>query len=59
MKRKAESMSIEKVIRPPPIGSDNCFAGKSFVFTGELRSLERPKAQDIVKRYGGFVVFVF
>jgi replication factor C subunit 1 len=29
----------------------------SFVFTGELISLTRPEAQDIVKRFGGYVRF--
>jgi hypothetical protein len=59
MKRKAESQPIERVNRPPPIGSANCFAGKSFVFTGELSSLNRTEAQDIVKRYGGFDLSIF
>lgn len=54
MKRKAEAQTLKRVSRDPPIGAANCFAGKSFVFTGELMSLDRNQAQDIVKRYGGY-----
>ncbi|GAA5961864.1 hypothetical protein JCM21900_006467 [Sporobolomyces salmonicolor] len=38
-----------------PIGEDNCLAGLTFVFTGELDSLSREEGQDLVKRYGGRV----
>ncbi|GAA5897705.1 replication factor C subunit 1 [Sporobolomyces salmoneus] len=38
-----------------PIGEDNCLAGLTFVFTGELDSLSREDGQDLVKRYGGRV----
>ncbi|CEQ40704.1 SPOSA6832_02363 [Sporobolomyces salmonicolor] len=40
-----------------PIGEDNCLAGLTFVFTGELDSLSREEGQDLVKRYGGWVCF--
>ena len=59
MKRKAEAQTLERVSRAPPVGSPNCFAGKSFVFTGELLSLDRNQAQDIVKRYGGYLFHSF
>ena len=39
-----------------PIGAENCLAGLSFVFTGELSSISRPEATDLIKRYGGRVV---
>lgn len=38
-----------------PMGKDNCLAGLTFVFTGELSSLSREEGQDLAKRYGGFV----
>lgn len=38
-----------------PQGAPNCLAGLTFVFTGELESLAREDAQDLVKRYGGKV----
>ncbi|GAA5849527.1 hypothetical protein JCM3766R1_000220 [Sporobolomyces carnicolor] len=38
-----------------PIGEENCLAGLTFVFTGELESLSREDGQDLVKRYGGRV----
>ncbi|KAJ3262664.1 hypothetical protein HK103_000193 [Boothiomyces macroporosus] len=43
------------VQRPPPIGSPNCLAGLTFVFTGDLASLSREDSTDIIKRYGGKV----
>lgn len=36
-----------------PVGNDNCLAGLTFVFTGELESLSREAGSDLVKRYGG------
>ncbi|BGP50272.1 DNA replication factor C complex subunit Rfc1 [Rhodotorula kratochvilovae] len=38
-----------------PEGAENCLAGLTFVFTGELSSLGRTEGQDLVKRYGGRV----
>ncbi|BGP18533.1 hypothetical protein JCM10213_002954 [Rhodosporidiobolus nylandii] len=38
-----------------PVGADNCLAGLTFVFTGELDSLSREEGQDLAKRYGGRV----
>ncbi|GAA6020636.1 hypothetical protein JCM11491_001129 [Sporobolomyces phaffii] len=38
-----------------PVGEENCLAGLTFVFTGELESLSREDGQDLVKRYGGRV----
>ncbi|KAF9945681.1 hypothetical protein BGZ72_001105, partial [Mortierella alpina] len=38
-----------------PKGQDNCLAGWTFVFTGELSSIPRDEAQDLVKRYSGRV----
>lgn len=38
-----------------PQGAPNCLAGLTFVFTGELDSLSREEAQDLVKRHGGRV----
>ncbi|KAI9355983.1 replication factor RFC1 C terminal domain-containing protein, partial [Zopfochytrium polystomum] len=39
-----------------PVGAEDCLKGLSFVFTGELSSISRDKAQDLVKEYGGRVV---
>ncbi|KAJ3072599.1 hypothetical protein HDU98_003322 [Podochytrium sp. JEL0797] len=38
-----------------PVGEPNCLAGSTFVFTGELTSITRDDAQDLVKRYAGRV----
>ena len=38
-----------------PQGSDTCLAGKVFVITGVLESIEREDAVDLVKRHGGKV----
>ncbi|KZV77014.1 DNA replication factor C, large subunit [Peniophora sp. CONT] len=38
-----------------PVGEENCLAGLTFVFTGQLASLARDEAQDLAKRYGGRV----
>ncbi|RKP07687.1 replication factor RFC1 C terminal domain-containing protein [Thamnocephalis sphaerospora] len=38
-----------------PQGAPNCLQGLTFVFTGELDSLSREEATDLVKRYGGRV----
>ncbi|CAG8597353.1 599_t:CDS:10 [Diversispora eburnea] len=38
-----------------PVGSDNCLLGMTFVFTGDLESLNREESQDLVKKYGGKV----
>lgn len=36
-----------------PQGAPGCLLGLTFVFTGELESLSREEAQDLVKRHGG------
>ncbi|CAD0092408.1 unnamed protein product [Aureobasidium mustum] len=36
-----------------PEGNENCLAGLSFVFTGQLTYLSREEGQNLVKRYGG------
>ncbi|KAK8845500.1 hypothetical protein IAR55_006213 [Kwoniella newhampshirensis] len=36
-----------------PEGAPDCLAGLTFVFTGELESLGREEAQELVKRYSG------
>ncbi|KAL1918388.1 uncharacterized protein VTP21DRAFT_3048 [Calcarisporiella thermophila] len=38
-----------------PVGAPNCLKGLTFVFTGELSSITREDAADLVKRYGGRV----
>lgn len=38
-----------------PVGSENCLAGLSFVFTGVLDTLGRDEGQSLVKKYGGKV----
>ncbi|KAI8593968.1 replication factor RFC1 C terminal domain-containing protein [Geranomyces variabilis] len=39
-----------------PEGNENCFADMSFVFTGNLSSISRDEATNLVKRYAGRVV---
>ncbi|KAI1136697.1 replication factor RFC1 C terminal domain-containing protein [Hypoxylon sp. FL0543] len=36
-----------------PEGEEDCLAGLSFVFTGQLSTIGREEAQALVKRYGG------
>ncbi|CAK4030565.1 replication factor C subunit 1 like [Lecanosticta acicola] len=38
-----------------PHGADNCLAGLTFVFTGQLSRLGREQGQNLVKQYGGKV----
>lgn len=38
-----------------PEGKENCLMGKTFVFTGLLKTISRDDAQALVKRYGGKV----
>ncbi|AEO71732.1 a5a3a6e7-1969-48c3-b0a9-c5ac584c6b3a [Thermothielavioides terrestris] len=38
-----------------PEGEENCLLGKTFVFTGLLKTLSREEGQALVKRYGGKV----
>lgn len=38
-----------------PEGNENCLLGKSFVFTGLLKTIGRDEAIALVKRYGGKV----
>ncbi|KAI1480795.1 DNA replication factor C, large subunit [Daldinia eschscholtzii] len=38
-----------------PEGEEDCLAGLSFVFTGQLTTIAREDAQSLVKRYGGKV----
>lgn len=39
-----------------PTGEENCLAGLSFVFTGQLATLGRDQGQNLVKQYGGKVM---
>lgn len=36
-----------------PQGSETCLAGKSFVITGVLDSLEREEAEELIRKHGG------
>lgn len=38
-----------------PEGAPNCLADLAFVFTGDLPSMTRDQATDLIKRYGGRV----
>lgn len=38
-----------------PEGEENCLTGMTFVFTGQLKTIGRDEAQELVKRYGGKV----
>ncbi|KAK6439217.1 DNA replication factor C complex subunit Rfc1 [Oleoguttula sp. CCFEE 5521] len=39
-----------------PQGEENCLAGLSFVFTGQLQQLGREQGQTLVKQYGGKIM---
>jgi BRCT domain type II-containing protein len=53
-KFKSKHSIADLVPRDPPVGYPDCLKNLSFVFTGDLLSLSRSDAQDIVKRYGGY-----
>ncbi|KAI1418271.1 DNA replication factor C, large subunit [Hypoxylon sp. FL1857] len=36
-----------------PEGEEDCLSGLTFVFTGQLSTIAREEAQELVKRYGG------
>jgi replication factor C subunit 1 len=36
-----------------PRGAENCLAGLTFVFTGQLQTLGREQGQSLIKQYGG------
>lgn len=53
--KNAMLSNMEHVARPKPAGLPGCLQGYTFVFTGELNSLSREEAADIVKSHGGRV----
>ncbi|CAG8772219.1 7545_t:CDS:2, partial [Racocetra persica] len=55
---KTDSPAPESKEKEIPEGAENCLLGKTFVFTGDLESLSREDAQDLVKRYGGKVTLL-
>ncbi|EJU02178.1 DNA replication factor C large subunit [Dacryopinax primogenitus] len=52
---KAAARPLNPGSKEIPEGQPNCLAGLTFVFTGELSSLAREEAIDLVNRYGGRV----
>lgn len=54
-KYKNRTSVINPGCKPIPEGRPNCFAGKVFLVTGILESLERPEAEELIKKYGGKV----
>ncbi|RKP25306.1 replication factor RFC1 C terminal domain-containing protein, partial [Syncephalis pseudoplumigaleata] len=53
--RKARTGPSAPGSKEIPVGAPNCLKGLTFVFTGELSSIAREDATDLVKRYGGRV----
>ncbi len=60
--RKAKSGGGNASAAPPaagtadiPDGEEDCLMGKTFVFTGLLKTISREEGQALVKRYGGKV----
>ncbi|KAK4516373.1 uncharacterized protein ATC70_011344 [Mucor velutinosus] len=41
--------------RPEPVGAPNCFAGMTFVISGQYETLTKEQTKDIIMRYGGRV----
>ncbi|KAL7319919.1 DNA replication factor C complex subunit Rfc1 [Mucor circinelloides] len=41
--------------RPEPVGAPNCFAGMTFVISGQYETLTKDQTKDIIMRYGGRV----
>ncbi|CAG8620339.1 19184_t:CDS:10 [Cetraspora pellucida] len=55
---KTDPPAPESKDKEIPEGAENCLLGKTFVFTGDLATLPREDAQDLVKRYGGKVTLL-
>ncbi|KAI9594841.1 replication factor RFC1 C terminal domain-containing protein [Syncephalis fuscata] len=53
--RKARTGPSAPGSKEIPTGAPNCLKGLTFVFTGELTSISREEAADLVKRYSGRV----
>ncbi|KAI8051258.1 replication factor RFC1 C terminal domain-containing protein [Syncephalis plumigaleata] len=53
--RKARAGPSAPGSKEIPVGEPNCLKGLTFVFTGELSSIARDEAADLVKRYSGRV----
>jgi replication factor C subunit 1 len=53
--RRKQAGPIAPGSKEIPVGEENCLEGLTFVFTGELSSISRDDASDLVKRYGGRV----
>jgi NAD-dependent DNA ligase len=51
-KQKLAQMPKAQGSKEIPVGEENCLGGLAFVFTGELSSISREEAIDLVKRYG-------
>jgi replication factor C subunit 1 len=51
-KQKLAQMPKAHGSKEIPVGEENCLGGLAFVFTGELSSISRDEAIDLVKRYG-------
>lgn len=41
------------------MGKENCLAGYTFVLSGELETMSKEVAADLIKRYGGFVYIIY
>jgi len=48
---KKAGVNMERTKEETPVS--DAFAGKTFVFTGEMESLSRPQAENIVRKMGG------
>ena len=53
--RRKQAGPIAPGSKEIPVGEENCLEGLTFVLTGELSSISRDDASDLVKRYGGRV----
>ncbi len=51
--KKKTTEFVPTATREIPQGQPNCLMGLTFVFTGDLSSISRDAAGDLVKRYGG------
>ncbi|KAJ1976736.1 DNA replication factor C complex subunit Rfc1 [Dimargaris xerosporica] len=51
--KQAESGPVAPGSKDLPTGAEDCLGGLTFVLTGELASMSRADAGDLVKRYGG------